>query len=70
MLLNVTAAAAGIAERNQHLGTCGREIIDEQGGLCDGSVNRPQQRHTPVLLEHKSRDEGSGKVGGEKNTNW
>ena len=47
-----------------------QEITEEQGGLCDGSVNGPWQQHTPGLPEGKSRDEGSGKVGGEKNTNW
>lgn len=46
-----------------------QEIIDEHGGLCDGNVNELWQQHTPGLLEGKSRDEGSGKVGGEKNEN-
>lgn len=46
-----------------------QEIIDEHGGLCDGNVNELWQQHTPGLLEGKSRDKGSGKVGGEKNEN-
>lgn len=48
-----------------------REITDEQGGLCDGNVNGLwQQQHAPGLPEGKSRDEGTGKVGEGKNTNW
>lgn len=45
-------------------------MTDEQGGLCDGSVNGPWQKQTPGLEEAKSRNEGSGKVDGEKNMNW